>query len=183
MRLRTLIALTAVLLFSSNVQADQNDERLGSLFEQLQTVSTPEGARSIEARIWTIWYEHPDNAVELLLRQGQSAMRRQDFDAALRSFDQVVLIDPQFAEGWNARATLNYYSGQYERSLFDIDKTLQLEPRHFGALSGRGLVYTAMEQLDLALEAFEETLTVNPHSRGAKLNAEAIRKVIQDREI
>jgi tetratricopeptide (TPR) repeat protein len=117
------------------------------------------------------------------MRQGQAAMARQDHGSALRSLDQMVKIAPDFAEGWNARATVYYLLGRHADSLADIKRTLALEPRHFGALSGRGLVYSALEKWDLALGSFEAALSVNPRMPGARLNAEAIRKTLRDSEI
>ena len=182
-RLLTIAMLLGWVLVSPQAKADQNDDRLQGLFEDLQAAQSDSAARSIEARIWSIWYEHPDSAIVLLMRQGRDAMRRQDYSTALRSFDQVVIIDPAFAEGWNARATLYYLIGNFDDSLTDIDRVLALEPRHFGALSGRGLVYVALDEWDLALGAFEEALAVNPRMTSARLNAEAIRKELEDREI
>ncbi len=110
-------------------------------------------------------------------------MSRQDFRAALRSFEQIVVLAPEFAEGWNKRATVHYLMGSYEESLKDIEKTLSLEPRHFGALSGRGLVYSALERDALALESFEQALEIHPNMPGARYNAEALRRKIGDQDI
>jgi tetratricopeptide (TPR) repeat protein len=178
----TVLAL-AFLLAGGPALADQRDARLPDLFQQLQGASGAGAARAVEARIWGIWYEHDDDAIVLLMRQGRAAMARHDHRSALRSFDQVVTIAPDFAEGWNARATLYYLMDRYEDSLADIERTLALEPRHFGALSGRGLVYSALEKWELALRSFEAALAVNPNIPGARLNAEAIRKKLRDREI
>ena len=115
-------------------------------------------AQEVELRIWGIWREHDDNAIRELMRQGYRGMEGRDFRAALRAFDQVVAIAPDFAEGWNARATLYFLMGRQEDSLADIKRTLALEPRHFGALSGRGLVYAAQEKWRPALESFEAAL-------------------------
>lgn len=182
-RFALILMLIGLLVPTHASWADQNDARLPGLFDQLQSVESDDAARSIEAQIWNIWYEHPDTAVVLLMRQGRDAMRRQDYPTALRAFDQVVIIDPEFAEGWNARATLYYLTGDFDDSLSDIDKVLALEPRHFGALSGRGLVYVALDKWELALGSFEEALVVNPRMTSARINAEAIRKGLSDREI
>ncbi|MDH3909675.1 MAG: tetratricopeptide repeat protein [Rhodospirillales bacterium] len=178
----TVLAL-AVLLAGGRALADQRDARLPDLFAQLLGASDIGTAQAVEARIWSLWYEHDDNAIVLLMHQARAAMARQDHGSALRSLDQVVKIAPDFAEGWNARATLYYLMGRHADSLADIERTLALEPRHFGALSGRGLVYLALEKWELALGSFEAALAVNPQMPGARLNAEAIRKTLRDREI
>ncbi len=185
-RLRaTILGLLAflALLTAGPAMADQRDGRLPALFAALLDAPDPHAAQALEAEIWTIWYEHDDRAIVLLMRQGRGAMVRRDFTGALRSFDQVVKIAPGYAEGWNARATLYYLMGEHQASLADIEKTLALEPRHFGALSGRGLVFVALERWEAALEAFEAALAVNPQMPGPRMNAEAIRKELSDREI
>ena len=110
-------------------------------------------------------------------------MARRDLRAALGKFDQIVKIAPGFAEGWNKRATVYYLLGNYAESLHDIDKTLALEPRHFGALSGRGLVLMELENADLALDSFEAALEIHPKLPGANHNAEALRREIQKNQI
>jgi tetratricopeptide (TPR) repeat protein len=181
--LRATVLALAVQLAGASVLADQRDARLPQLFAELQAAPDSGSARAIEARIWSLWYEHDDHAIVQLMRQGRAAMARQDHLSALRSFDQVIKIAPDFAEGWNARATLYYLMGRHADSLADIERTLALEPRHFGALSGRGLVYSALEEWELALESFEAALAVHPQMAGPRLNAEAIRKELGDREI
>ena len=133
--------------------------------------------------IWQIWIEFDDRAVELLMEDGMAAMARRDYRGALGKFDQIVHIAPDFAEGWNKRATVHYLIGNYGESLSDIEKTLALEPRHFGALSGRGLVYIELEEEVLALESFEAALKVHPLLPGARHNAAALRKRLENREI
>jgi tetratricopeptide (TPR) repeat protein len=110
-------------------------------------------------------------------------MARRDYAAALVAFDRTVTLAPGFAQGWNKRATVLYLLGQYEQSLLDCDKVLELEPRHFGALSGMGLIYMALDEPELALEAFERALAVDPTMPGPRHNAEALRQSIKDRDI
>ncbi|MGF1611465.1 MAG: tetratricopeptide repeat protein [Kiloniellales bacterium] len=179
--LTIVIALACAIL--PPAAADQNDARLFGLFNQLQGATGRAEATATEAAIWHIWIEHDDRAVHLLMQKGIAAMNRGDRRGAFRDFDQIVQIAPDFAEGWNKRATVRYLLGQYEESLDDIERTLALEPRHFGALSGRGLVYVALDDLPQALQSFEAALAVNPHMPGVRSNAEAIRKVLKDREI
>ncbi len=181
--MRAFVLALTLLIANAAARADQSDVRLDILFQKLQDVADPEDAGALEQEIWRIWSEHDDPAVVLLMQQGRGAMGRRDYASALRSFDQVVALQPEFAEGWNARATLFYFMGRYEASLADIAETLAREPRHFGALSGRGLVYVALEEWDLALESFEAALAVNPHMPGAKQNAEAIRRDLKERDI
>ena len=112
---------------------------------------------------------------------GQMAYR--NYPSALESFEEMVDLVPEFAEAWNKRATVHWLLGNYQDSLSDIDKTLALEPRHFGALSGRGQVYVDLEEWDLALKAFEDALEVYPQMVGPRLNSEAIRMMLEGRPI
>lgn len=178
----TVLAVFALLLAPPAV-ADQTDTRLDDLFVELTATRDLGRAAEVERRIWAIWREHGDGAVVALMDQGYRAMAAHDARVARRAFDQVVELAPDFAEGWNARATLNYLVGSYPASLADIERTLALEPRHFGALSGRGLVYAALEEWDRSLASFEAALEVNPHMEGAKANLRAIREEIGEKDI
>jgi tetratricopeptide (TPR) repeat protein len=179
----TILGLLIFVLSAAPAAADQNDPRLDGLFGQLREVSAPGAARGIEAQIWHLWITHEDHAVNGLMEQGLSAMNRRDYGDALAVFEEMIAQAPDFAEAWNKRATVNWLLGNQQSSLADIERTLALEPRHFGALSGRGLVYTELEEWDLALESFEAALAVHPTMRGPRVNAEAIRQLLQNREI
>lgn len=179
-----VVSLLVVLLAAPPpAAADQNDSRLDTLFTELQEASGPAEAQRIEGRIWQIWIQSDDGAVRGLMRDGVEAMERGDYRHALTKFDQMVLIAPDFAEGWNKRATVHYLLGNYGQSLGDIAKTLALEPRHFGALAGRGLVYVKLEDERRALESFEAALEIHPNLTSAQANAEQLRKMLHDREI
>ena len=102
---------------------------------------------------------------------------------ALKIFDAIVRKAPGFAEGWNKRATVHYMMGNYEASLADIDRTLELEPHHFGALAGLGLVNIELERDEAALDAFERVLKVTPQSQGARHNIEIVKQRIKDKSI
>lgn len=180
---RLAACLLAALVLSGPLRADQSDSRLQGLFAALREPMDLGTARSIEEKIWGIWIEHDDQAVARLMDKGMAALSRGDRHGALKSFDRIVDMAPGFAEGWNKRATVYYLLGRHGDSLDDIEKTLGLEPRHFGALAGRGLVYAALDEWELALQAFEDALAVNPHLVGARRNAETLRKELEDREI
>ena len=184
----TAIALTLGLVLGlalpvGPVAADQDDPRLEALFDRLKAAPDARAAEEVEASIWHIWVQSDDQVIAMLMAQGLAAMNRNDMRAALGKFDQIVKIAPGFAEGWNKRATVYYLLGDFPGSLHDIERTLKLEPRHFGALSGRGLVLLELDQQAGALEAFESALEVHPKMSGAKHNAEALRREIQKREI
>jgi len=104
------------------------------------------------------------------------AMSQARFRVALERFDRMVAQAPDFAEGWNKRATLHYLMGNYSASVRDIQRTLDLEPRHFGALSGLGLIYDALEQPAAALRSFEAAVAINPHLGSINARIEQLRR-------
>ncbi len=177
------LAIGLEFLAGAAAHADQGDVRLGVLFEQLKLAPDPDAARVVESAIWNIWGQVEDRATGILLGEGISAMGRGDLRAALGKFDQIVAIAPGFAEGWNKRATVHYLLGNFEKSLVDIGETLALEPRHFGALSGRGLVYLQLDEEELALNSFEAALEVYPLASGAKQNVKILRGRLGRRDI
>ena len=180
---RTAIVLLLLLGLAVPAAADQSDPRLDRLFEQLYHAPDPLAAQAVEHAIWEIWLTSEDDVVNALMSEGVAAMRRRDFPTALRSFDRMVEVAPDYAEGWNKRATLYYLIGAYEDSLDDIVRTLELEPRHFGALSGRGMILQDLGRSEEALTAFEAALDLNPQMPGARLSVEALRKLLEDSAI
>ena len=106
-------------------------------------------------------------------------MQNGAYKHSLQFFNQVVNIAPEFAEGWNKQATVLFYLGRYEESIVACDKVLALEPRHFGALSGLGMIYTELRQPKKALEAYERLLQVHPHADNAKDKIKALKEVIE----
>ncbi|HIM87039.1 MAG TPA: tetratricopeptide repeat protein [Gammaproteobacteria bacterium] len=158
-----LIAVLVLLSYSLAGPADQNDPALDSLFDRLATTSSAEEASDISNEIWQRWSANDDPDVSQLMEIGIRALNYSTYRKALRSFDRIIEMAPQFAEGWNKRATLYYHIREYRRSIDDIKETLRLEPRHFGAWSGLGLVSLAQENYPGALVAFKKALSINPH--------------------
>jgi tetratricopeptide (TPR) repeat protein len=167
----------------ADTRADQNDPRLKALFESLRTAPSPQAAADVESQIWAIWAKSGDAALDQVLEVGSRAMAIGDTIAALKIFDAIVQKAPNFAEGWNKRATVHYMMGNYEASLADIDRTLELEPHHFGALAGLGLVNIGLDRDEAALDAFERVLKVDPQSQSAKINIEIVKQRIKDKSI
>ena len=158
-----IIAVLILLAYSLASPADQNDPALDDLFEQLAITTSDEEASNITREIWQRWTANDDPNVSQLMQIGIRALNYSTYRKALQSFDRVIEIAPEFAEGWNKRATLYYHIKEYRRSIDDIKKTLRLEPRHFGAWSGLGLVSIAQENYAGALAAFKKALSINPH--------------------
>ena len=158
-----IIAVLILLVYSLASPADQNDPALDRLFERLTITTSEEEASNITREIWQRWTANDDPTVSQLMQTGIRALNYSTYRRALQSFDRVIEMAPEFAEGWNKRATLYYHIKEYRRSIDDIKETLRLEPRHFGAWSGLGLVSIAQENYSGALAAFKKALSINPH--------------------
>ena len=160
--------LLGSVLLAAPVRADQNDARLDALFARLKTTDSDEEASSIVRSIWGLWVQGPDRTSSRLLAAGDNAMEKRDFDSALSAFNMVIERAPAFAEGFNQRATLYFQMGRFPESVADIQRTLALEPRHFGALSGLGQIYEAIGDKQAAVKVLNKALELNPHSRRLK---------------
>ena len=163
--------------------ADQTDPRLAALFDKLKVADSPSASAVIERNIWQIWLDARDEKTQGLVDLGVNLMGSGQLRAALSVFDEVVSSAPDYAEGWNKRATIHYMLDNLDHSLADIEATLRLEPNHFGALSGRGLVFIKRGEYENALAAFEDVLKVGPQISGVRANIETIRKLVGQRDI
>lgn len=143
-------------------------QRLDALLTTLKRAPDQSEAKDIELEIWRLWLHSGSDAVDLLMKRIITAMNDEDYSLALALLNHVVDIRPKYAEGWNKRATVLYALREYPRCLSDIERTLMLEPSHFGALSGLGTVLEAMGKKEQALEAFRRALRINPFLPGAK---------------
>lgn len=173
MRLIYLI-VAGLLLTPLNSAADQTDSRLQDLFAVLQQTEDLVLIRNTENQIWDIWLQHSNTDVEKLMQLGIQRMNIANYTEALVIFNGIIESYPEYAEGWNKRATLYYVVGNYDASIEDIEQTLELEPRHFGALSGLGLVYIQRNELSKAKQAFESLVKVHPNSPNAKENLKTV---------
>jgi tetratricopeptide (TPR) repeat protein len=136
--------------------------RLDALFSELQVAATVAEGKAIERRIWLEWTRSGDPEIDRLMNAALLAMDIRAFSAAIAVLDKIVTQKPDFAEGWNKRATVYYYANEYGRSLADIERTLALEPRHFGALAGLGMIMQDTGDIPRAIRAFEQAVAVNP---------------------
>jgi tetratricopeptide (TPR) repeat protein len=116
-----------------------------------------------EAATWSIWSRSGDSEIDVLFAQGVQQMRAAALDDALTTFNEIVRRKPDFAEGWNKRATIFFLLGQNEKSLADCDEVFKRNPRHFGALSGAGQIHLQLDNPRGALEFFRRAVEVNPN--------------------
>ncbi|MDH3671489.1 MAG: tetratricopeptide repeat protein [Gammaproteobacteria bacterium] len=180
---RFAASVLLVVSMSASVVADQTDKRLDTLFGLLHETENPRVGEQITRQIWIIWRKVNSENADTLMDKGIRDMSLQRYDQALATFNKVVEIAPTYAEGWNKRATLLFLMGEYVGSVADIKRTLALEPRHFGAWSGLGLIHTDLDNDAAALRAFEQALEINPHLPGARHNIESIKKRQQEKLI
>ena len=155
-------------VFDGQSQADQNAPELGALFGQLQQDIGQYEADAVARQIWRRWLQTDNPVLEQLMQQGIRDMNAADLPAAVEKFTAAINMAPTFAEAWNKRATVYYMMGEYALSTADVAKTLLLEPRHFGALSGQGMIHLQEYDRDSALRYFKRALKVNPHLVGVR---------------
>lgn len=181
-RLGLTVMLACLGVAASSASADQTDPRLSDLFSSLVNAPNPGIAQGIQQEIWEIWFEGPDNRSVDALMNARMAAEVGDVEAAERAFDRLVEDYPGFAEAWNQRAILRYLVGDITGSLSDIDQALALEPRHFGALSGRGQCYLRMENYRAALNSFEEALGINPWIQSTARQIQMLKAILSQQQ-
>ncbi|MGU9956608.1 MAG: tetratricopeptide repeat protein [Arenicellales bacterium WSBS_2016_MAG_OTU3] len=178
--MKTKLLVISLLAGSlSTASADQTDPDLVTLFEGLKTAENTLEIGLLSGEIWKLWISSDDEEAQTLMDQGITEMSARELPTATQTFTSLIELKPNFAEAWNKRATVYYMAGELDLSIEDVKQTLMLEPRHFGALSGLGLIYTQMEDYASAEIAFEKALEVNPHMEGVKMNLEYIRNKLK----
>ena len=135
---------------------------LDFLFGALKAAPDDATAKAVEERIWAVWSVSRSDTTNLLMSRARNAVEKKDLDLAIKLLDAVVKIKPDYVEAWNRRATLYYMKREYGRALSDIAQVLKREPRHFGALSGLGLILQDVGDDKHALEAYRRALDVYP---------------------
>jgi len=143
-------------------RGDQTHD-LDTLFEALKVAPDDDSAKAIENRIWAVMLVSKSDTANLLMNRVKSAIEAKDLDLAIKLLDGITEIKPDYIEAWNRRATIYYMKKDYGHALIDIAHVLALEPRHFGALSGLGLIMQDIGDDKYALKAYRRALAVHPH--------------------
>jgi len=128
--------------------------------------------------LWDIWSRSGNQDITRLFETGTHALTEGRWDDAVATFSKIIARDPDFAEGWNKRATAYYLKGDYTKSLADCDEVVKRNPLHYGALSGYGMIYIQLDQPARALEYFERALAVNPNMDGVRSTVETLRELL-----
>ncbi len=117
----------------------------------------------VESAMWSVWSRSGDETVDRLFAVGVEQMGQRQLEAAAETFSRIIQRRPEFAEGWNKRATVYFLLGDYRRSLADCDEVMARNPYHWGALSGYGMIYIQLDQPGRAIDYLEKALAVNPN--------------------
>ena len=177
--------LSIIILFFSitTLSANERDTQLDKLFTELKkniSSSSPE----IAQQIWTLWSTHPtDEKLTSILDEGSRLVQDQKLIRAIDIFTDVIEIDPTWAEAWNKRATVFYMVGEFQKSQDDIDKVLELENRHFGALAGQGMVNIKLKNYDKAKKSYQKAQEIYPAMKSSKVMIEQIEELIKRQSI
>lgn len=134
-----------------------------------------------EQGLWLLWARSGDAAVDALMARGNEEMQAGRHSQAILIFSGVIERKPEFAEGWNRRATAYYLAEEYRKSIADCGEVLKRNPKHFGALSGLGQIYARLEDYETALDWFRKALAVNPNMVGVEMNIQGIRERLSGR--
>lgn len=173
-------AFVASLFILSPLQADEAE--LEALFEGLRG-DDPAAAAQIEERIFDLWSQSGSPSMDLLLDRGRNALAEGNTKLAVEHFTALIDHAPEFAEGYNARATAFFQDRKFGLSLADIQKTLALNPRHFGAMSGLALILEEIGRPEDALAAWREVEALHPHREGLKEAVQRLERQVEGAEL
>ncbi len=178
-----ILILLFYFSFISSSLSENRKIQLNRLFNELK-INNVSSSYVIEQKIWKLWSQHPTNQnLTIKLEEGSEFVRNQKLSKAIEIFSEVIELDPDWAEAWNKRATVLYMLGDYKRSQDDIDKVLNLEKRHFGALAGQGLVNIQLKNYEKAIESYEKAQEIYPSMKSPKIMIKQIKELIKEQLI
>ena len=175
----TVLVFAVSFAAAGAVRADQNSPRLDGLFAELQTILDSSRAAEVEREIWQIWGLPDNRLASIPFAQGIIRMNQHDLEGAREKFDEVIKVAPDFAEGWNKRATVAFYLDDLDASVRDIRETVALEPRHFGALSGLAMIQERLGNVEAALDVLIQVKELYPGMPGLDARMQALRDAIE----
>ena len=181
--MRFLIILFCVFFTSVKSENFDQKNKLNRLFDQLEKVNNHKTAALLEKKIWSLWHKHPNNnSLTAKLEFGTELMQYGSYDYALEVFNNIIKTDPAWSEAWNKRATVFFLMNQYTKSLNDIEKVLNIESRHFGALSGQTRIFIKIKEYEKAIKSIKKTLEFYPLFKSGELISE-IERLIKEQSI
>ncbi len=158
-------------------------QNLDFLFGALKLAPDDDTAKAIEQRIWALWVVSRSDTTNLLMTRVKTALEQKDTELAIKLLDAIVKIKPDYIEAWNRRATIYYMKKDYSHSLSDIREVLRREPRHFGALSGLGLIMQDIGDDKQALEVYRRALAVYPRLQRIPDVVKTLQEKVEGRDI
>ena len=177
-----ILSIVILLLSTSVLSANDRDVELDKLFLELKKNTS--SSSSIVQKIWTLWSTHPtDKKLTSILDEGSRLIQDQKLVRAIDIFTDAIELDPTWAEAWNKRATVYYMIGEFQKSQNDIDKVLELENRHFGALAGQGMVNIGLKNYDKAKLSYQKAQEIYPAMKSSKIMIEQIEELIKRQSI
>jgi tetratricopeptide (TPR) repeat protein len=174
------------LIYLCSITSSHSNERevkLNQLFDELK-VNKAKVAAIVAQEIWSLWSTHPtDQKLTSMLDEGSRLVQDRQLSRAISVFSDAIELDPLWAEAWNKRATVFYMVGEFQKSQDDIDKVLELENRHFGALAGQGMVNIKLKNYDKAKRSYQKAQEIYPALESPKVMIEQIEELIKRQSI
>jgi len=158
-------------------------EERADLYTRLAASRDADETGGIITRLLDVYSESGSDTADLLLKRARQAIGVENYSDALKILDATIALQPDWAEGWNARATTRYLDDDYKGSMADIAQTLKREPKHLGALMGMGMILEAREKREEALKVYERVLTIAPHWRNAQEAADKLKAALAGSEL
>ena len=172
--MKKILAIIILILSTTTLSANDRDVELNKLFLELKKNITSSSS-GIAQQIWILWSTHPtDQKLTSILDEGSRLVQDQQLARAIDVFTEAIELDPTWAEAWNKRATVFYMVGEFKKSQEDIDKVLELEKRHFGALAGQGMVNIKLKNYDKAKRSYQKAQEIYPAMKSSKVMIEQI---------
>jgi len=176
---KKILVLIFLLLTTSVLSANERDIQLNKLFNELKK-NIPSLSSGIAQQIWTLWSTHPTNhKLTSILDEGSRLVQDRQLYRAIDVFTEAIELDPSWAEAWNKRATVFYMVGEFQKSQDDIDKVLELENRHFGALAGQGMVNIQLRNYEKAILSYKKAQEIYPSMQSAEIMIKKIENLIK----
>jgi len=180
--MKNILAIILLFLSTTILTANERDAQLDKLFNELKRNTS--SSSSIVQKIWTLWSTHPtDQKLTSMLDEGSILVQDQKLNRAIKVFTEVIEMDPSWPEAWNKRATVYYMIGEFQKSQNDIDKVLELEERHFGALAGQGMVNIQLKNYEKAKRSYQKAEEIYPAMKSSKIMIKQIEELIKKQSI
>ena len=181
--MKKILSIIILFISTTTLSANDRDVELDKLFLELKK-NIPSLSSGIAQQIWRLWSTHPtDQKLTSILDEGSRLVQDQQLNRAIDVFTEAIELDPTWAEAWNKRATVFYMVGEFQKSQDDIDKVLELEKRHFGALAGQGMVNIKLKNYDKAKRSYQKAQEIYPAMKSSKVMIEQIEELIKRQSI